>query len=234
MLKLDVLVIIAVWITVMVTDAPAGIINHNGLDWMSLDMTHQYNPTEVTAAHSGWRYATRRETSDLLSSFWGGNYSGYSKDNAIGARNFLDTFGSLVNHQPETYRIGLRYSYFIFGNEPTCGPSLREYCTGIVTYFDNQTYKHLMGTNVKTGIPTQAYTAGSGPGGFFSEQAGLDAGLSDYNIGRSEEETNRNGVGHLLVREDIPQPAVVPAPAVIWLFLGGLGLLFMRYRRDRP
>lgn len=111
------------------------VVNLQGLEWLSLNQTVGQSRLDVEAgftaangdvwAKDEWQYATRLQTSTLLSSLWGQISSGWSEDNFDGASWFLENFAAgLGLTSPEM-------SVSFFYGEGSCGAG--ESCYGTVS-----------------------------------------------------------------------------------------------------
>ena len=113
--------------------------NLQGLEWLSLDATSGKSRSEIDAGFNnlllnGWQYATRSQTEILVTSLWGGNYSGWSQDNYSGASWFLNTFSALAYYNNGNYENQF-YSKFLFGSEQECSTEVTYTCFGAISTF---------------------------------------------------------------------------------------------------
>ena len=133
-----------------------------GLEWLSLDHTAGLSRADIedgftdrfgTVWNVGdWRYATRTETTTLLSSLWGGIWTGvqgaWQSSNYDGASWFINTFQGLQydagfgnERIDKTYTLPGGYinhdaSEFFFGNDYECHSSYDFTCYGLVQVAD--------------------------------------------------------------------------------------------------
>lgn len=158
-----------------------------GLEWLSLDRTRGYSRVQLESGYdgvfaSGWRYATRQETSQLLQSLWGGVQGG-SWANGDGANWFFQHLGggNLWAGQNELHS-------FFYGASGECGNDATESCRGMygVSY-----------SNV--GYP---------PTGWFYDDAGLSASAIPMTIQADEMSLS---FGSLLVRgsSSVSEPGTI-------------------------
>lgn len=228
-----------------------------GLDWLTLDNTLGESPNTVnglldTYEGGGWRYATRLETETLTGSLWGGTISGFSLDNANGARWFNDIF-SVTWSTPSSYFPVLDYSDFFFGAPGDCDPDLSLTCYGSVRSLTRGPLPgQIPAVRVSDGevviqelVPFESY-------GFFTDTWGLNAGLYDWNSTRLNTLESAT-LASLLVRTNCSEfpgdgetggefpgggatdgcfPGKVPEPPAILLFgIGLIGLIGFTRRR---
>lgn len=225
-------------------------VNLQGLEWMSLDYTAGFSRSYIESgsgftdnygnawAEGEWRYASRRETGELINSIWGGTYDGWSAGNADGASWFLNNFsglyfdtgfgnnrvdGSLTNN---LWR-NLDSSNFLFGADQECNSNAQKSCYGEVTFAE---YYDLVisSTNVHTG---QGYTAYDplihsliGVGS-LSDFHGGDFGWTTNNL-VEDNSLARSSMGSLMVRTSVPEPSTFAI-----LALGIVGLISRSSKR---
>ena len=118
--------------------APGKYADLQGLQWLTLDETLGESYDSIISGYNGltndgWRYATRQETETLLGSLWGGTISGWSHDNADGAKWFTSVFG-LTASAPSLFFPTLDHSYFLFGDLTDCEADITLICWGAVSY----------------------------------------------------------------------------------------------------
>ncbi|WP_039918683.1 PEP-CTERM sorting domain-containing protein [Cellvibrio mixtus] len=205
-----------------------------GLEWLSLDHTVGFSRADIedgftdrfgnTWNAGDWRYATRAETTTLLSSLWGGVWTGelggWQSSNHDGASWFINAFEGLAYDSgfgngriDKTYTFPGGYknhdfSQFFFGNQYECNGRYDFTCYGLVQVAD---YHSSSNNSEKTGWLHKGYG--------LSMQASNIATLS-ISSGVSR--------GSLLVRT-AREPVNVPESS--GLILLGLGLLGMMTRR---
>lgn len=235
---------------------PGGkIVNLQGLEWLSLEHTANLSTNEIkdgftdnygiTYSGEEFRYATRSETELLLGSLWGGNYSGWSADNADGAKWFLDHFWGLqFDTGSGKNRINLalndtsgRNQYtgrdgvnFFFGAENEC--ALKLSCGGQVLYFDLVQFEQ-SGINVVTG-ETETTNAPGDSIGRFLEENGVDMGLNDNNYDIATY-IKYYDWGHLLVKASTSNSVpshYVSTPATLSIILFALLVSFISKRNS--
>jgi|TARA_R110002060_G_scaffold77607_2_gene89285 hypothetical protein len=213
-----------------------------GLEWLSLDYTKGLSRNEIengftdnynnTWDSNEWRYATRHETETLISSLWGGNFNGWSEDNADGAKWFLEHFGLLSpnhnNGQGDFPNSGL--SIFLFGDNDECFSGTDISCIGDIQYTDSFLGEYVtweiikdQGTitgqeyrNNTTFVPTSL--------GRFDELYGLNANINDVNFIHPKS-SSLLSQGSLLVRNSAVN---VTEPSTLLLFLTFLVFIFRR------
>jgi hypothetical protein len=223
-----------------------------GLEWMPLTYTAGMSRQNIEQADgftdrfggvwssSDWRYASRSETELLLGSLWGGTVSGWSNDNADGANWFLSTFGAIgYDTGYGNSRIDGKYNYggyqnydqayFMFGDVFDCANNDKSTCLGLIGDMENSTLDKT--GDDTTGTLRTTYLKNSGPGGWFYEVMGLNAGFNTTNLATDVTYSNRQ-YGSLLVRQASVGPAPVSSPNAISLFALGLcGLVLNRRRK---
>lgn len=212
-----------------------------GLEWMPLIYTAGLSRTDVedgfTDAFGGvwgatdWRYATRLETAMLLGSLWDQRHDGWSNENYLGAKWFLDTFGELNTQQDSWAFTGLGSSSFAYGNAGECSKNLSLTCEGLVMAM------------LASGLSTNSADLHTGngvnsdqtrPNGKFGLDYGLDA--TPWATPRTTlSSAHWRSLGSLLVRnpQQVESPIVssVPEPSVLSLLALGLGGLLFRRRK---
>jgi len=138
-----------------------------GLDWLSLDMTAGQSRQDVERDYyggyliDGWRYASRKETEDLLGSLWGG-VNDWDIGNLSGADWFLETFGKTNITSISSYSAS-----FLFGNEGDCTTITHESCIGRVAINNGDgSFREDLGLDA--GISSQNDTAQNVRGSIYS------------------------------------------------------------------
>lgn len=205
------------------------LVDLQGLEWMSLEhtaglsrnliedsngFTDRYN-TDWAAGE--WVYASRAQTETLLSSLWGGNYNGWSRDNADGVAWFQSHFGMLAFDSGfGTSRIDGKLNSttwtnydetnFFFGNDGECTSDFNSSCIGQLAYGELYT-KNFTSQNVNTGIYEISYSQFQSSAGYIDEISGADLfpqphtnpSYSDNNI-LDKLRSGLRDLGSLLVR----------------------------------
>lgn len=161
----------------------------SGLEWMRLDTadTGQLNRTQMEKAFNdsssifyGWRYATRKETANLLRSL-GTEYNDWSENNLAGITWFFEKFGI----GPKVYREGEVMDGFVgwdfaYGEELECNKKNKNYgCRGIIGL-----------VHYKSGLMYERWGADS----TYERADSMQDRFSEYS------EPNEN-ISHLLVRQ---------------------------------
>lgn len=222
-----------------------------GLEWMPLTYTSNISRFNIESGFTDhfnnnwkvgdWRYATRGETEKLINSLWGGEYNGWSANNADGAWWFLNNFGGLAydegvcelrknNVQNEFPRTGFDYSYFSFGATSECSQFASYGCVGLVQGLANSVYD-MFAQNKPYSVPVVSYYQNSGNAGYFDDQHGGDF---QHNQNNQSFPTDFSSPwhGNLLVRQQII-PEVVPLPSSLSFFaIASLGMLILRRRKQ--
>ena len=237
------------------TTAEGKVVDLQGLEWMSLEHTVGISRDDIedgftdrygTTWNAGeWSYATREQTETLLTSLWGGQYSGQSTSNYDGAEWFISNFGGIgfdngygSNRIDGTLTDRLLSNYdfttFYFGERLECSTNIESSCLGVVEIADNFT-RSQNGINPQTGLWEETYVANSGAFGSLDEYFGLDAGFSSLNA--NTEDFQPPIFGSLLIRNTIvTSPAdnttAVPEPSTLATFaLGIMGLASRRFKK---
>jgi hypothetical protein len=201
-----------------------------GLEWLSLDVTAGKSRSEIDAGFddlllNGWQFATRNQAETLVTSLWGGSYSGWSNDNYSGASWFINSFRPLAYSSSGNYE-DQYYSKFLFGSDLECSSQIAYTCFGTISTVENYKLDITNATNSTGQHFVLSYTANSGQGGLFYYSQGLNAGdWDDTNIAKSKGDSNSNW-GSLLVRaSSIPEPSII---ALFALGLVGIGIARIR------
>lgn len=225
-------------------------VNLQGLEWMSLDYTAGLNRFVIessngftdrygnTWASNEWRYATRTETETLFESLWGGQYNGFSADNADGTKWFIDNFGGLAfDTWTGTTRVdgvynsstwqGRDFSGVIYGTDGECSTENWMTCYGRV-YNADSWHRDISSTNVITNSFEVAYSTSQDVGlGSFSWFTGNMTGLKSTNY-TEEKGDIMTFDGSLLVRSIHQVSVEVSEPSIFFIFLIGLAGLVTR------
>ena len=218
-----------------------------GLQWLSLEQTQGQSRESIESGFGnyfseGWRYATALETETLINSVWGGNYSGYSQDNASGAKWLIDVFSSgaltPAHVQSGSYSNGASFFdysgrsqiQFIYGYENDCSFDINRSCYGVSVYAEEFTSSMHDPLDIHTNQQISGLFLNPSSVGYFDDLRGLNIGQYDRSANSGQPILDNNvvfqNVGHLLVRS-------VPEPSIIVLFGAGIiGLGLVRRRKQ--
>lgn len=228
-------------------------VNLQGLEWLSFD--HSFNISRNSIDGKGWtdnqgnqwnanewRYATFDETSNLLASLWGGNFTDTAFNNYQGASWFDQNFG--LNSLSSSFYEGLQVAWFNYGQADECGDANTS-CSHRIFLADDLQDLDIVWNDVDINGNTRVVYDGSsrilntdgstrraflGLGNIY----GRAGGYSVVNNGNVELAGTSSVTGRSLNRANllVRNVAEVPEPAPITLMaLSLVGLAFLRKRK---
>lgn len=222
------------------------LVDLQNLEWLPLEHTSGISRVHIENGFidnygnewnkGDWRYATKTEVSTLINSLWGGEFNGWSSNNASGALWFLSAFGGLSYDSgigQERVRssytsfpwTGYDFSYFFYGSDQECINEPMYSCIGLIQKIDNSEY-HMFGQNNSSPFPQVSYYPNSGPSGYFADEYGGDflfSNSEDYLIKNFADPT----MGSLLVRT---KKSVNEPTGAFWITIF---LLFFMHRKKQ-